>query len=187
MKANKNDIVIRLRLSVENNVHPKELVGAMDMVESALYDSDRRDVELLSNQLRLPSLVSDACLERLRHYRHNRLVLSAVKPGSIELFAVVAAVSYFVVKTTAGEAIKTGYQNSELHSRLSEYFQRNFDKLLFIAERLRGVFKSKKIPACVRVLDAEGGEPLSIIVDIHGRPISKDRKPGTIGEELDKL
>ncbi len=73
-------------------VDAKNLLQSLDSIEESLYESDRKDIELLHEAGLITRLVADAALERLRRYRHNRFLLRNAENGSIILDGVVAAV-----------------------------------------------------------------------------------------------
>jgi hypothetical protein len=174
--ASRFDIQIRLHFQGrqrEGLVDSGDVLKLLDVVESAVYDSDRDDVIRAATALQIRSVERDACLERLRHYRHKRLLLEEARPGSLELIGLIAAVGYFVLEKTIGESFSDGYKNSELHRGLKEFFQRLIDeKALKIAESIRRVIASRKVQAQVRALPpADDNSPHTIGIDIS--PVQK--------------
>ncbi|NET39010.1 MAG: hypothetical protein F6K19_44725 [Cyanothece sp. SIO1E1] len=126
-------------------------------------------------------------LERLRHYRHQRLLLEEARPGSLTLIGLIAGVSYFVIEKTVGESFAEGYRESEFHRRLKEFFRRLIDeKALKIAESIRRLLNSRKFQAQVRALPATNESPNIIVIDISPDPTLEGRRePQPLGEALD--
>ena len=72
--ASRFDIQIQLHFQgrqQEGLVDSGDVLKLLDVVESAVYDSDRDDVIRAATALQIRSVERDACLERLRHYRHQ--------------------------------------------------------------------------------------------------------------------
>ena len=188
MSTNPYDIVIQIHLKDSKGLHSKQLLQAPDTLETSLYASDRQDVERASEKLKIPPIARDACLERLRKYRNDRLLLTGASNGSVELFGVVAGVSYFVLQKTIGETFKEGYKETEVHNNLKDFFRRVVDeKALFISENLRRVFANRKKQAIIKMIPSEKKEPNRIIIDIHGKPIKGEDIVHSLGEELDGM
>jgi hypothetical protein len=182
----KSDIVIKIHLSGTKHHASKTLIKCVDTIETALYASDRKDIEQATTDLHTSRLIRDASLERLRQYRNNRLLFFDAKSGSIELFAIVAGVSYFVLKQTIGESVKEGFKESEVGDKLKELIKKQINsKALFITESLRRVFETRKETVDIKLLPPSSYEPNQIIIDI-----SEQTEPkyliGSISEELDK-
>ena len=174
MSTNPYDIVIQIHLKDSKGLHSKQLLQAPDTLETSLYASDRQDVERASEKLKIPPIARDACLERLRKYRNDRLLLTGASNGSVELFGVVAGVSYFVLQKTIGETFKEGYKETEVHNNLKDFFRRVVDeKALFISENLRRVFANRKKQAIIKMIPSEKKEPNRIII----RPFQPNFKP----------
>jgi hypothetical protein len=176
------DIVVSLRLSGDDGIEPNFLVKTLDNVETALYQSDRRDVEEAARALDLPAFVRDASLERLRHHRHKRLRIERASTGSVQLDTVVLAVSLFVLQTTVGEAFKEAAKTSQTYEAIREFFRRNLDrKVSFIADAVRRSLDVRRQQASVSRVDLN-------VVLIHVRresPPNQPRSPGSIGELLE--
>ncbi len=186
MNNNPHDIYISVHLSDSDGLYSKELLQALDTLETSLYASDRRDIERAAEELNIPPVIRDACLERLRKYRNDRLLLTGARTGSIELFGVVAGVSYFVLQKTIGETFKEGFKETEIHSNLKEFFRRIIDeKALFISESLRRTFANRKKHANIKMVPSEQEEPNKIIIDVHGKPIAAKERVQSLGKELD--
>lgn len=187
MKTNQFDIVIELRLRDNDYVRSKFLLQAFDDLETALYASDRKDVEQAASSLDITNVVKDASLERLRQHKNNRLLLTEAKTGSIEIFALVAGVSYYILDKTLGETLKDSYVNSYLHKELKEFFRRKIDeKALSIVENIRRAFASKKKEVSVRLLPPAPGQPNTIVIELTPDEKTKvlDRIK-SLGDELD--
>jgi hypothetical protein len=188
--TSKFDIQIHLHFEGRDGlVDSKEVLKILDVIESATYDSDRDDVIRAATVLNIRSVERDACLERLRHYRHKRLLLEEARPGSLVLVGLIAAVGYFVLEKTIGESFTEGYKSSEVHRQLKEFFRKIVDeKVLKIAESLRRVIASRKIRAQVRALPpVDENSPNVIVIDVTPLPPSLERakEPDTLGHALE--
>ena len=183
--ASRFDIQIQLHFEgreisgSENLIDSRDVLKFLDIVESAIYASDRNDIyrverALRQNGITLLPIVIDACLERLRHHRHKRLLLEEARPGSLALIGVVAAVSFFVIEKTIGESFAEGYKESDTHKKLKEVFRILVDeKTRFIVENLERLISSRKVRANVRRLSAAAQEQV-VIVDILPREGASD-------------
>lgn len=132
-------------------------------------------------------VVRDAALERLRHYRQRRVLLRGARSGSFEVAALVAAVSYFVLERTIGEAVADGFKETRVYSELKEFFRGLVDeKHVFIADAIRRSFTSKKRD--VRVTAASPpDQPHRIVVEIPPAPREGGAPPApTLGDILDR-
>ncbi|WP_017324064.1 hypothetical protein [Synechococcus sp. PCC 7336] len=154
--ASKFDIEIQLHFegrqfsSDEKLVDSRKVLKLLDILEAAVYDSDRSYVDRAARAFLtdIRPVVRDACLERLRHYRHQRLLLEEARLGSLALMSFIAGVSYFVIEKTIGESFAEGYRDSEFHRRLTEFFRRLIDeKTLKIVESVRRLLNSRKFQA----------------------------------------
>lgn len=186
MEYSRPDIVIEVHLRGEASVDAKSVISALDTLEAALYASDRQDVERAASELRLPPIVKDAALERLRRYRNRRLLLRDARRGSLVLEGVVAAVALFVLKGTLGEAFKEGVKESDVFEDLKRFFRDVLDeKAFFISEYLRRHYSQKKRKATVRSVSARSGERSRVVVEIAVEELPEERPaPRSLGEEL---
>jgi len=187
LKADQNDILIHLRLVGQTDFDAKFVLEALDTIEMALYASDRNDIELAATVMPMPGYVKDASLERIRHHRHHRLLLREAQSGSIELIGVVAAVSYFVLQRTLGEALKDGFKETSVYDQLRRFFQEVIDdKTAFISDTLTRAFSSRKKQVRVRTRLQGPAEPNRIIIEVAERPETRRLLPASLGEELRK-
>ncbi len=185
MAIGNSDIIIELHLPSDGAIDARTLVQIFDSLEASLYASDRRDIEDAASKLGLAQVIRDAALERLRHYRHQRVLLLSARSGSIELIGAVAGVTYFVLEKTIGQALADGFKNSKSYQVLQDFFRDQIDvKALFIAEAIRRAFAGKQRSASVRAVPRSVNIPNTIIVDIAPPP--PQLRVGSIGEELDK-
>ena len=189
--ASRFDIQVKLHFQGrqrEGLIDAGDVLKLLDVVEAAVYDSDRDDVIRAATALQIRSVERDACLERLRHYRHKRLLLEDARPGSLELVGLIAAVGYFVLEKTIGESFSDGYKNSELHRRLKEFFQRLIDeKALKIAESIERVIRSRKVQARLRILPPEdNNSPRIFVIDVLPvQRLSDTEDIKTLGQALE--
>ena len=140
---NGDEIVLRVIFPTPTGLTPKNLHNIFEEIERNLLHSDEDDVHLAAAEFNLSPLIRDAALWRLRQLRNERLLIHAAQSGSVEIFAAVAATSYFVLERTIGESFKQGYTSSEMHRRLSDFIRMQLDsKFLNICERL---VKSKMV------------------------------------------
>lgn len=206
-RPTKNDIkiVIRikgrhrdLQISSRNDafsqgvIDPKLIIQVFDSIENALYESDKTDVKSFFNQMKsrgnspLSPLVEDAAINRIREYRHNRLIVSEANSGSIEFDAYVVAAAFFVISKVLEEALL----KSKVFQKLVEFIARNIDaKTLYIAERLRRAFSKKKRDIDVNVKQrVNQDEPNTIEVNIYEELILKELEypKETLGQVIEK-
>lgn len=179
-------IVIHLR-GEDGYINPKYLVQTFDNIEESLYASDRRDIELATKEIEISDLIRDACLERLRQFRHRRLVLVDAKSGSLEFVALVAGVSYWLLEKTLSQSITEGYKGSQTHERLKNYFRKKIDeKSLFITESIRRVFSSKRHEVIVKAVPAAPDQPNTIILEVgHKATDRPHERIKSLGDELE--
>ena len=186
--ANRYDIQFEIHLESRHGlVDSKDLLHILDVIEAATYTSDRQDVTEAAAELNLSPLIRDACLERLRSYRHKRLLLRETGPGSLAVFGVLAGVSYFVIQKTIGESFKEAYKSSDAHLYLKDYFRHIIDnKALRLAENIRRALASRKKEARVLAKGSSADSP-NMIVIIVSPPLEASERdyPRSLGEELD--
>lgn len=187
--ASRFDIRVELHFQGRDGLIDSEVVSKLlDVIETAVYDSDRSDIMEAARHLDIRLVERDASLERLRRYRQRRLLLEEARPGSLALIGLIAAVSYFVLEKTLGESFTEGYKDSESHRRLKIFFCDLIDrKVLFIAESIRRVIASRKVQAQVRVLPpADESSPHLIFIDVS--PMQDHRgmdNPPPLGKALE--
>lgn len=181
-----SDIIIDLHLPSDGAIDARGLLQIFDSMEAALYSSDRIDIEQAALKLNLSQVIRDAALERLRHHRHQRVLLLSAQSGSIEIIAAVAGVAYFVLEKTIGQALSDGFKNSNSYKILQDFIRDQVDqKALYIAESLRRIFAGKKRNVSVRTLPRSRESPNRIVIEIEPPPQNQPRL-GTIGEQIDK-
>ncbi|SRR5260221_599881 len=180
------DIEIVIHIVNGGPMEVKLLIEAFNAVEMALYDSDRQDIEAAARELALPALVKDACLERLRHHRNKRFLLTGAAPGSMLLFGMVAGVALSVLKSTLGESFREGFKESDVGQRIKEFFRRSFSrKPPQIAEGLRRAGGALKSEVSVSVISVSEHQAVRIefTIDRSQRRLAQPAAK-TLGEEL---
>jgi hypothetical protein len=210
-KPTKNDIQIIIRIKGRNRdyhinsrdeafsqglIDPKLIIQVFDSIENALYESDKVDVKTFFNRLNqqekssMPPIVEDAAINRIREYRHNRLIVSDAKSGSIEFTTLVVAAAFFVTSKVLEQTISGILEKSEVYQKLLKFTAKNLDsKVLFIAERLRRVFFKKKRDIDVNVIQRKSEEePSTIEVNIYEELILKEIEypKSTLGQVIEK-
>ena len=99
--------------------------------------ADAKDeAEEALNELSVPSLQRDGILHRLSKQHAEQYFIQAVTPGSLEIVAIVAASTYFLLQKTIGQSVAEGYLSSDLHSKLKDWTSRSINaKLNRVAEK----------------------------------------------------
>lgn len=177
-------------------IDPKLIIQVFDSIENALYESDKSDVKSFFNRLSseekkdLSPLVEDAAENRIREYRHNRLLVSDAESGSIEFTTYVVAAAFLVLNNTLKHTAKAIWEESIIHKKLVEFTVKSLNsKTLFIAEKLRRAFAKKKRDIDVNVLQRENDDaPYTIEANIYEELILKElKKPElTLGQVINK-
>ncbi len=185
------DIVIRIQIN-EEALDAHDLVRVLDILEEALYESDRTEIIRAGQQSELPGFIVDAALERLRRFRRKRIRLQAVRHGSFELDGALTAAAKYVLALTIAEAIKNGIQRSAPFTRLSQFITDGInEKYSELIKTLRVVFMSHKLSCDIQALPMPDNEPKILLIKVR-LPPAKDRLP-TLGEssfldkEIDRL
>ena len=144
MEYLENEIVIKLKFDTTNfGIESHSLINAFDNLESTLYESDREDIERLFDAKILNTLVRDACLERLRQYRHKRIKFSKAETGSIVLVGVVSAISFYIVYKSLLES-QSDFKETELYCKLVDFFnERVKEKAVNISKYIETTLKKK--------------------------------------------
>ena len=187
-QINRYDIRIELHLDGRDGmVDLRSLLRILNVLEAAIYNSDRTDVDHAARELQLSPVIRDACLERLRQYRHQRLLLQDARSGSLELIGLVAGVSYFVLEKTIGESISEAFKESRYHAQLKGFFRRLIDeKTLMLAETVRRLLASRKREADVKTLPRKENEPTTIVVQVSSETVQRGHdEQRTLGQSLD--
>ena len=185
--ANRFDIQFEIHLEGRHGlVDSRDMVQILDVIEAATFSSDREDVTEAAEKLRLTELVRDACLERLRKYRHKRLLLKETRSGSLAVFGLLAGVSYFVIHKTIGESFTEAFKTSEAHERLKALFRELIDhKALRLVENVRRVLASRKTEARVQITRATADDPHTIVIFVSPQLQVRDSDaPRPLGDEL---
>jgi hypothetical protein len=184
----RSDILVELHIGIGSEVDPKLLVETLDILEGALYASDRNDIERAGAQLAIPTFIRDASLERLRSYRHHRIHFREAATGSIVLIGAVAAVAFFVLEKTIGEAFVDGFKETRVYGDLRRYFREQIDrKALYISEGIRRGFGARHRRVRVDVLPTPDRQIHRVIVEVPSADPSAEREVlGSLGEVLDR-
>jgi hypothetical protein len=114
MTDSPNDINLRVIIT-SSFLEPRFIIYVLDDIEAALYHSDRQDIfaffELLKNRRILPQaegpfldILRDACLERIRAYRHRRIDFERFRGGSFIMEGAIVAVVVWILKETLGKS-----------------------------------------------------------------------------------
>ena len=188
MRAKKDDIVVKLHLEGKGgSIDPKFIFQALEHLEVSVYASDRLDISDAKEVLNLPSIVTDASLERLRKYRHNRIHFIEAKTGSIELIGVIAGVSYFILKNTVGEALKESFKETDEYEKLKTFFKKNlWTKARRISNELKEILHQKKRNFEVKLLPpATEQDPIEIVIDLKKDTDDKNNRIDSFGDMLD--
>ncbi|MCB9764213.1 MAG: hypothetical protein H6739_30860 [Alphaproteobacteria bacterium] len=145
MRYSNLDIFVSVHIGHErSSIDPKMILHVFGDLERALYESDRRDVERFAEGFLRSDVVKDASLERLRRYRNRRLKIVDAKPGSLWITGSVLAVSYFVLEKTIGQSFVEGWQDTNAHRHLREFFASQIDiKYKKLAQLIESAFKDK--------------------------------------------
>lgn len=182
--------------SQQSLIDPKLIIQVFDNIENALYESDKVDVQAFFNRLSdksrrdLPPLVEDASINRIREYRHNRLIITEANSGSIEFTAFVVAAAYLVLNNTLKHVLEDAWKKSNLHQELVKFTVETLNnKTLFIAEKLRRVFSKKRRDIDVTVLPRSNfSEPNTIEIIIYAEFKAKElpKSELTLGQAIKK-
>jgi hypothetical protein len=197
MNETQNDIrlIIRIR-NTQNLIDPKLLIQVLDLIENALYESDKNDIELFFRQYELRNIdpiIRDAILNRIREYRHNRLIIDTAYSGSFVIETLVSGAAILVVKSvldifksTIGKSLEKGYENSIMNEQISLFFKNQIDsKYLFIVDKLKRIFKTKKkMYLSIKSEPQKLNQAKHIIIDITDDTDNKDKNLKTLGEAL---
>ena len=189
MDATRSDIVIEIHLKGSDYVHSKLLLQTFDNLESALYASDRHDISMAAAAMKIPDIIRDASLERLRLHKNNRLLLTDARTGSIVITMLVAGIGASLLNKATDDGNKLGFTNSNSRLNLRDFFREHIDdKSSFIAENIRRKFSSKKYDVSVKHLPpSDDSKPNHIIVDLtDSQKIESQTQVGSISQELDK-
>ena len=176
---------IGLHITVEaDEILPSSLISVIDDIESALYHSDRMDIEQLFAELEISSdfpkdelaVLRDASLERLRKHRNERVVIRALRPSSFEIYATLIAIALFVTKDTIWQSGKEAWKGSLWDKVFQVYFGRIFEsKPLNIYHFLKSAPRLLKNAAIIR-------DGFEIRVVISARRIKRRRNVKTLSE-----
>lgn len=185
MDYNQNDIVIRLKIEGDKvGVDARKLLQAFDTLEISLYESDRRDIQDLLSQGYISKVAADASLERLRRFRHHRLILRNAERGSIVLEGVVAAVSLYILEGTLGELAKDAIKESKPYSSIKEWFRNKIDeKASFIVNSIQKELYQKK--RRFEIKQTEEGRKIEITFK-DSRESKENVEVPSLGDELKK-
>jgi hypothetical protein len=127
-------------------------------------------------------------LWRLRQVRNERIQLKRANGGSIELFVVVAATSYWVLEKTLAESLKEGYKKSQIHDKLSTMFLNATDTSLcgaeFVARRARRL--RDYFSASTKLKTSMDRQPNQLALQAREKPLRHERIP-SFGEYLERL
>lgn len=172
------EIHLNIIIPTEGNIASKEIKNVFDEIEKRMLFADEDELNRAAQFMHLPPIIRDAALWRLREYRDRRFSIKGATNGSIELFAIVAATTYFVLQKTIGESFTEGYKKSDCHKLLTEFIRSQIDeKMRGIHERLEKSRFFRKV-----TLDREKRR-----IVIHVKPQNEHGKIPSIGEFLSKI
>ncbi|MFQ5622668.1 MAG: hypothetical protein ACE5FS_04655 [Paracoccaceae bacterium] len=107
-------------------------------IDSIAYQIDREEVFQFCRRYRVPELLRDASLERLRRFRNQRVIVSDIRSGSIDIIFTLAATAGFVLSATVGKSALDGYRASRFNNDFREFISSFIDlKLIQLRRKLR--------------------------------------------------
>lgn len=148
MEYQEDDIIIRLKMEGDQHgTDAKDIIQAFGSLETALYESDRKDIEDLLFEGIISKIIAHAVLERLRQYRNNRLQLRSAENGSIILEGVIAAVPLYLLKLAIEEIeeiAKEEVRNTQTYKKVKIWFKQQIrGKASFISNAIQDELASK--------------------------------------------
>jgi len=112
------------------------------------------------------SIIIDASRQRLRQASRQAVRLSAFRRGSLVVNGTLAVIVVGILKSTIGESVKQGWQESELHDDIVAFTKSSLNSILrdskSFAASLRGTL-ARRLPH-VTVRQDEPGAMISIRV-----------------------
>lgn len=182
MNYTPNDIILKIRLSQDININAQYLHFLLDSLEKSLYESDREDINRIFNKIYVSDIYRDACLERLRKYKNNRINLDDIEKGSFILYFSVTAVSLILAKEVLSQDDAV---NPYSYQKFKAEFRNHLEsKALYISEKIRKVLIEKKQSSEVKFNKKNDNTPFEITINIESNDRNSKKNP-SIGNELD--
>ncbi len=135
-----SDIRIEIRLSGSGRIPAQVLLGTVEVVDRAIMEAERGELDEIANSFpNLSTVALDAVRYRLSRLSPGRAFnIESAASGSLLLFGVGAAVTYWLVENTLGETVKEAWLESEAHKSLKAFLRRRvLIKAAAIASRIR--------------------------------------------------
>ncbi len=121
------DMLISLKFEGPR-ILPQDVVDTLQAIEDSLKEGEIEEIRELCDGLGISPMIRDAVLYRLKEEGVGRFYIEAAKPGSLELLAIIAAATYFVLQKTLGESVKEGYLTSDLHAQVKEWIAKKINE-----------------------------------------------------------
>ena len=165
-----HEAILRIRFLGER-IPVDDVLRRFSAIQFTLSDDAKDEAEEALNELGVPPLQRDGILYRLSKMKAEQYFIQAVTPGSLEILAIVAASTYFLLQKTIGQSVSEGYLSSDLHTKLRDWTSRSINaKLKRVAEKLKkGPFRLDQ-----EVVNIRDGE---IIIEVPARKTKDDLPP----------
>src|SRR5258708_248722 len=145
------DIVLFLRFDGQRTL-PNDVVDTLGAIKDLLKEDEVQEIGELCDTLQISPMIRDAVLYSLGQDDVERFFIEVAKPGSLELLAVVAAATYFVLQKTLGESVKDGYLSSDLHVLVKDWIAKRInEKMTRLARDLPDHWRVRRLSPAVSV------------------------------------
>ncbi len=116
----KKDIGIHVRFSGRQSFPSALISDVLDIIDDAIFQTQKRDLEYAKNNIELPELSLDAALHRIDNYHGVNFLLKGSNRGSLIITGIVAGLAFWVLKNTLGETLKEAWKDTDMHRRLKD-------------------------------------------------------------------
>ena len=150
----------------ESEVSFAELAEVLDELDREFRRLQDRILEFAPYYGTYNEIIIDASRQRLRQAARQSVRLSAFRPGSLVVEGTLAVIVVGILRSTIGESLKQGWQESELHDDIVGFTKSTLNMALRETKSFAGALQerfAKRLPH-VTVRQEEPGVMISIRV-----------------------
>lgn len=122
-----SEVVLQLHVTGPTGYFPKDLIGALEVVDETLKSVENELVMSAVREFHLDDQFVITARAGLAALQGRRVVIKKAFGGSIVLEAAVAGAALLIIRYTIMESVKGGWTKTEVHSKIEQFIRNSTD------------------------------------------------------------